>query len=59
MGWLDKIKAVIGQTKDPQTELERAQKQAEVEALKRDEQMKVRMPPSNDPVLKVDCVHWT
>ena len=49
MGWLDKIKAAIGQTKDPQTELERAQKQAEVEALKRDEQMKVRMPPSNDP----------
>ena len=49
MGWLDKLHAAIGQTKDPQTELERAQKQAEVEAVKRDEQMKVRMPPSNDP----------
>ena len=24
MGWLDKIKAAIGQTKDPQAELERA-----------------------------------
>ena len=49
MGWLDKLKAAIGQTKDPQAELERVQKQAEMEALKRDEQMKVRMPPGNDP----------
>ncbi len=49
MGWLDKIKAAIGQTKDPEAELERRQKQAEMEALKRDEQMKVRMPPTNDP----------
>jgi hypothetical protein len=49
MGWLDKIKAAIGQSKDPETELERRQKQAEMEALKRDEQMKVRMPPTNDP----------
>ena len=49
MGWLDKLRAAIGQTKDPATELERRQKQADTEALKRDEQMKVRMPPSNDP----------
>ena len=49
MGWLDKLRAAIGQTKDPTTELERKAKQAEMEALKRDEQMKVRMPPSNDP----------
>ena len=48
MGWLDKLRAAIGQTKDPQAELERAQKQVEMEALKRDEQMKVRMPPTND-----------
>ena len=49
MGLMDKIRAAIGQTKDPQAELERAQKQVEMEALKRDEQMKVRMPPSNGP----------
>ena len=47
MGLMDKIREAIGQTKDPKAELERAQKQAEVEALKRDEGMKVRMPPSN------------
>lgn len=47
MGLMDKIRAAVGQTKDPKAELERAQKQAEVEALKRDEAMKVRMPPSN------------
>ena len=49
MGWLDKLRAAIGQTKDPNVELERKAKQAEMEALKRDEAMKVRMPPSNDP----------
>ncbi len=49
MGLMDRIRAAIGQTKDPKAELERAQKQAEVEALKRDEGLKVRMPPSNDP----------
>ena len=48
MGWLDKLRAAVGQTKDPSVELERRAKQAEMEALKRDEQMKVRMPPSND-----------
>ena len=48
MGWLDKLRVALGQAKDPKAELERAAKQAEVEALKRDEQMKVRMPPSTD-----------
>jgi hypothetical protein len=49
MGLLDKIREALGQTKDPKAELERAQKQAEVEALRQDEGMKVRMPPSNPP----------
>jgi len=47
MGLLDTIRKAVRGTRDPQAELERQAKQAEVEALKRDEQMKVRMPPGN------------
>ena len=47
MGLLDTIRKAIGKTRDPKEELARAEKQAEIEAMKRDEQMKVRMPPSN------------
>ena len=47
MGWLDKLRAAIGQTKDPNAELERKLKQAEVEAMKADEAMKVKLPPSS------------
>ena len=47
MGWLDKLRAAIGQTKDPSTELERKAKQAEVEAMKREDVMKVKLPPSS------------
>jgi hypothetical protein len=49
MGLMDTIRKALGGTRDPKSELERAAKQAEVEAMKRDEQMKVRMPPSNPP----------
>ena len=49
MGLMDRIRAAIGQTKDPKAELERAQKQAEVEAMKRDDVMKVKLPPGSGP----------
>jgi hypothetical protein len=49
MGWLDKLRAAIGQTKDPKAELERAAKQAEVEAMKSDDVMKVKLPPGSGP----------
>jgi hypothetical protein len=49
MGFLDTIRKAIRGTKDPQVELEREVKQAEMEAQRRDEQMKVRMPPSDSP----------
>ena len=49
MGFLDKIREAVRGTRDPKTEQERAAKEASMEALKRDEQMKVRMPPSNPP----------
>ena len=47
MGLMDKIRAALGRTRDPQEELARAQKQAEVEALKREEMMKVKLPPGS------------
>jgi hypothetical protein len=49
MGLLDSIREAFRKTRDPNEELARAQKQADVEAMKRDDQMKVRMPPSNRP----------
>ena len=49
MGFLDTIKRAIGKTRDPKEELARAQKQAEVEAMKREDVMKVKLPPGSGP----------
>ena len=48
MGLMETIRKAIRGTRDPRTELERQAKEAEVEAMRRDEAMKVRMPPGND-----------
>lgn len=49
MGLMDKIRAALGKTRDPEEELARAQKQAEVEAMKREDGMKVKLPPGSGP----------
>jgi hypothetical protein len=49
MGLMDTIRKAIRGSKDPQVELDREVKQAEMEAQRRDELMKVNLPPSDGP----------